>query len=493
MQLCLRVDRQVGGREREIAARRSWLRAQPRAWKKPLELAEICYHSGRWVEAREIYGEILEIHPGCLPAAVRLGEMLRRECKAAEAADVYRAALPHQAEAPSELLRAQLAAAEGRDEAAAAAFRRAIALAPRETQAYYGLFEALGRLSRYEEQLETLARLRERDPHDIFAHKAAYTPCARLYRFDLARPLLERAVALDPNDPTAVKWLFQVRMNLRLLDAETEGLAQRLVELAPHLVDSWEQLSWIYAELGRDEESAAVLQQFLTEHPENALAHAALAWRYMYLHDELSAVRHARRAYALAPQDSHICWTMLKTCKNSLVPEPEVSVAVAEIVARFPEDAFLMCSVSDLYGARGYETEALEYARRAVALSPASLEAQAHLAGLYRRLERWEAAAALYESLAQRPGGRNCGILSVWAQTLSAVIDPRAEELLAEAAMLAKNPLDYLWLGYAYAACGQEEAAMAAFRRCLSQSPLPTQLRHDAEGALRELEGVRGD
>src|SRR5205823_1860854 len=114
VQLCLRLDRQLGSREGEIAARRTWLRSQPRAWRKRLELAEICYHCGRWEEARELYREILTIQPVCLPAALRLGEMLRQEAKTAEAAQVYRAVLPHQAEAPAALLRAQIAAAEGR-------------------------------------------------------------------------------------------------------------------------------------------------------------------------------------------------------------------------------------------------------------------------------------------------------------------------------------------------------------------------------------------
>jgi tetratricopeptide (TPR) repeat protein len=389
--------------------------------------------------------------------------MLRHEGKTEDAVQVYRAALPRQSEAAAELLRARLAAAEGRDEVAVAAFRRAIALAPRETKGYYGLFEALGRLSRYEEQLAILARLRELDPNDVLAYRAAYTPCARLSRFDLARPLLERAVALDPHDPAGVKCLFQVRMNLRLLDGETEALAQRLVQMAPHLVDGWEQLAWIYAELGRDEESLAVLHQFLAEHPENAQLHAALAWRYMYLRDEPLMIRHACRAYALAPQDNHVCWTMLMACKSPLVPEAEASGAVEVILTRCPEDAFLMHSVSDVYSARGCEEKALEYAERARALSPASLELQIYLAGLFLRYRHWEAAATLYEELTQTCG-RSCELLSAWARALHGLKDPRVEALLAEAAPLAQSPGDFLALGDTYVACGQVDAAIAAFR-----------------------------
>jgi len=52
--------------------------------------------------------------------------------------------------------------------------------------------------------LENLADLRAVAPDDLFAYDEAYTPCARLQRWDLALPLLERAVEIDPNHPIAL-------------------------------------------------------------------------------------------------------------------------------------------------------------------------------------------------------------------------------------------------------------------------------------------------
>jgi RNA polymerase sigma-70 factor (ECF subfamily) len=226
VQLYLRVDRELARRAPEIEARSRRIASQPRAWKKRLELAELCYHSGRWKEARQAYQEVLSVHPRCFEASLRLGRMLEREEKPRQAAEVYRAALEHAPPPPvAAQLQARRLAAEGRDEQAVKAFRRACRLAPRERANDYDLCEVLGRLSRYEEQLGTLAKLRLRYPDDSRALVGAYTPCARLRRFDLARPLLERAVALDPNDAMAIRQLFQVRMNLRLYDAETQRLA----------------------------------------------------------------------------------------------------------------------------------------------------------------------------------------------------------------------------------------------------------------------------
>jgi tetratricopeptide (TPR) repeat protein len=313
--------------------------------------------------------------------------MLEQEGQPAEAVAVYREALRHAPPpALTARLRAQLLAAAGRDEAAVKAFRRALRLDPREKTSYYGLHEALGRLSRYEEQLENLVFvLREIDPNDLFALTQVYTPCARLRRFDQALPLLERAVAVDPHSPLALKWLFQTRMNLRRLDAQTGKLAQRLVEIAPQLVDSWSQLSWYYAELGRAEDSLAVLRHLVGEHPNNAEAHAALAWRYHYLGRPEAELSHARRAYELEPQNRHVCWTLLTACTAALartLDDAEVRQYAAEIAARFPTDAAVMVWLSRMYGAHRREVEALAAARRAVALNPTWIEAQAQLAAV---------------------------------------------------------------------------------------------------------------
>src|SRR6185295_10972961 len=103
-------------------------------------------------------------------------------------------------------------------------------------------------------------------------------------------------------------------------------------------------------------------------------------------------------------------WTMLLACGDPLVCAAEVSRTVEEIVARFPEDAFMIHHISQAYSARGCEKEALEYAWRALARSPTSLEVQLGLAHVYARFHRWEAMAALYEELAQTCG-RSCDYL----------------------------------------------------------------------------------
>lgn len=272
-------------------------------------------------------------------------------------------------------------------------------------------------------------------------------------------------------------------------------MAERLVQLTPEYSASWSELAWIYAELGRDAESLAVLRLYLQEHPNNAEALCALAWRHHYLRQQEEQLAYARRAYALDPQNTHVCWTLLDACA---LPSPGVSEAEAvqlaeEIAARFPRDSAILRTVSVLYLLRGHGPSALEYARRALALSPASLELQLYLAHACVELGRWQEAAGAYEHAAGMSEERSVMLLSAWGRALKALNDPRGDALLAEAAVRARDARDYLHLGKGYEACGEHAAAMAAFTTCLAQAPLPTSVRLQAEEYLQRLQAPGGD
>lgn len=472
VQLRLRGDPKLARLGSEIGSRRQRLQQGKGSWRKRLELAEICYHSGRWKEAMSEFRRVLAEEPSCFTAAMRLGEVLRREARDRAAADVYHAAL--RANPPPALaarLSAALMLAQGKDEEAVLECRRAVALAAREREAYVLLHEALGRLPDYPGQLENLATMRKLDRRDLFGYVEAYTPCARMSRWDVALPLMEQAVELDPNDPIAIKQLFQVRMNLRRFDDETLALASRLVEHAPDFASSWGQLAWILAELGRDEESVAVLRQFLADHPANAEGHAALAWRYYYLWRGEEMVAHARRAYELAPQTIYAAWAMLTACFRPGTPlaREEALRYVDEIAARFPRSDLLAQTAAYCSATWSAEATAIELARRAAALAPDSPEAQAALAHIYRQFGHFAAAAVVYERLVEMPAGRVPGRLAAFSAALRGAGDRRWKLFMREAYRLAEKREDDLQRGLVREADGRRAEAAACFRRCLEQ------------------------
>ncbi len=487
IQLCLRVDRRIALRGDEIVARRRRLERYPRAWKPFLEFADLCYHCGRWQEAREAYRAALARQPACFAAALRLAEMLRREEQAEEAAQVCRAALE---QSPPPDIAARLRAAEheaiGNDAQAVEAYRDAIAQNPAECANYYGLHRVLGRLSRYAEQLENLAALRTLAPDDLFAYDEAYTPCARLERWDMAVPLLECALEIDPNHPVVLKHLFQVRMNQQRYDVETLGLAERLVRLAPDFVESWSELAWIYAELGRDEESLAVLHEFLREHPGNAEACAALAWRYHYLDRLEDLAVYARRAYQLDPHNWHVCWTQLNACghKTTAISDAERSRVAEEILEHFPEDAFLLERICFLYANWGRHEEALGIARRLRALQPDSPALERRLAEIHRLCHKWEEAVREYRRLLEQPDEPVSGLLALLGEALRGLQDPAADAAFAEAEERANTWYDYLLLADTYERCALHERALAMIEHLLSL-PFPSAI------ARRRVEAQR--
>ncbi len=482
LQICLRVDNGLVRREADIAARRQHLKAYPHAWKQRLAFAELCYHCGKWEEARDAYRAILAHRPACYEASLRLGQMLEREDRLEEAAQVYREALEQSP--PGEVavrLQAECALAEGRYSEAAEAFRAAIALAPQEKSNYHRLHAALGELSRYTEQLENLTTLRAIDQNDIFAYDAAYTPCARLQRWDIASPLLERAVEIDPNHPMALKHLFQVRMNLGRRDEETLALAERLVRLSPDFIESWSELAWILAERGRVEESLGVLQEFLFSHPGNAEAHAALAWRFHYLDRHEEAAICARRAYALAPKNWHVCWTLLVASKKE---SPAVSPTdafhyVEEIAASFSQDAFILVVVCEFYRDWGYPNLAISYARRVRELQPHSVSANLLLPSIHLFFHDWQEAVAEYSRVLLLSDGRTVDTLISLGIALTQNQNPQAGSVIEEALSLAHTPEDFVTIAIRCLAYGHRQTAVFAMERYfLSPSTFPPVCRH---------------
>lgn len=481
-QICVRVGKPP-------ADVRSTAKA-PRAgggFRQQLAYAETCFRQGRWTEAREEYRQALAQTPNCFEAALRLGGMLAQEGRSSEAADVYRSALQENPQpAVAVHLQAHLLAAEERFEAAVEAFRYALELNPGDADCHFGLHSALGSLSRFEAQLTNLADLRADHPEHLEAYVHVYTPCARLERWDIALPLLQQAVQIDPNYPIAIKHLFQVRMNLGLCDAETGELAERLVHLAPDFVDSWSQLAWFYAEVGRNEESLAVLHAFLREHPDNSEAHAALSWRYHYQDRATESRRHACLAYALEPQNWHNCWTILMAHhgKTSGFSHEGASALADQIALRFPADAFLMDCLARFFASWEREPEAIRFAERARDLNPMSPLPNRTIADILHQFGRRAEAEAAWRRLLELPGARTAGNLAGLASALAARGAADCEDLFASASAAARTAQDWNALATHLEIAGRADAAAKAFGRCLEMNPAGKSLRASALDGL---------
>jgi tetratricopeptide (TPR) repeat protein len=478
VQICLRAKPEVPGRAAQARVHAPRPPRDAPDWFAWLDAADMSYRAGMWAEARDAYRRILGAAPACVPAALRLGEILTHEGRAEDAAQVYGAALAACTDdAGSARLRAESLAAQGRHRAAAAAFRSAIALSPDEPELYYGLDRALARRSRYEEQLENLAALRRIVPGDVRAFDAAYTPCARLHRFDIALPLLERAVAVDPHYPPAVRHLFQVRGNLGLLDTATMSLAERLVRLTPELLDGWRELAWAYREAGRAAEAVALLRRFLQDHPLNAEALAAVAWCYHNI-DDAEAAAQALKAYELQPRSWYVAWTVAMACASAreAVGAQKAGGLLAEIRADWCSDAFIQEQLSCAYMAFGQGADALRTARRSTRLAPGASLAHIQYSRALLQFGPAEEALRVTVRLLSSPLHRTPLVLCQHAVVLAHTSPRQMLPALEEAAARARWPRECLFVARHADALGARSLAGRVRRKAARLSPAPVYL-----------------
>ena len=158
-----------------------------------------------------------------------------------------------------------------------------------------------------------------------------------------------------------------------------------------------------------------------------------------------------------------------------------------EIAARFPQNAFLLECVSRIYTSLQDEEKALEYARRAVALSPTSVGTHLQLAHACYTFGHWPEAIKEYQAVLELPGGRRGDWLLAYGILLKAAGAPKAEEAFAEALTLAESQEDTVLRGCIAEARGKRAEAAQLFRQYLSQSPLPVPLRRKAEAGLQRV------
>lgn len=159
---------------------------------------------------------------------------------------------------------------------AAAALRRAAEMQPAFAEAHLKHAEALYAAARFAEaEAAWLSGLAEDPTH----HPGSWNDLGFLYletgRFEEARPLFDRALALDPD-------LVQALINaatLRLQAQDWEGavrLLERAVGKQADSVPALGNLAIAYGELGRRNEAIGALRALLQSHPDDLHARALL-------------------------------------------------------------------------------------------------------------------------------------------------------------------------------------------------------------------------
>ncbi len=267
---------------------------QPREARWPHLHATILAGYGEVEAAISLWQRTVELAPDYLPARLRLGDAALKANDLATAKAAYEGALKQSPDDPyAQLGLARLDLEAGRDSAA----RPRLEAIVRQTNYQLG-YDLIVSLYERTGELQRAAAIRGaakasgayRDPPDPWAD-ALMEKCYDSYRIAIsagaiartgdtatALRLLERAVALAPNDVSAHFQLGSLFLQTGRLDAARDRFA-RCTTLAPDFSDGWSNLSETLAKMGDHQGAARALAAGLSNCPTSPGLHLLRARR----------------------------------------------------------------------------------------------------------------------------------------------------------------------------------------------------------------------
>ncbi|NML34857.1 tetratricopeptide repeat protein [Paraburkholderia antibiotica] len=229
--------------------------------------------NGAWVEAEELYREILELKPKHADALRLLGELALQTGRVQEGMELLKKALAVNAKQPAvhSNLAYALNALQRPDEALASA-DRALAMQPKFADALNNRGNAQAALNRPLDALASFERALALAPEFAAAWNNRACVLRDLGRYADTLDSCDQALALQPNYPDA--WSNRGNALGDLNEPlEAERCYRRALELAPGFVDAWNNLGLAQVDLDRREEALSSYERALALHPESAEAH----------------------------------------------------------------------------------------------------------------------------------------------------------------------------------------------------------------------------
>ena len=204
--------------------------------------------------------------------------------------------------------------------------------------------------------------------------------------FEFEELVYRRIILIDPKNPWAHNNLafLYCQNHVELKDALREArIANHLEKDNPLLLDT---LGWALYKNGALQESERVLKQSIALDDSLADPHFHLATTYYDMKEYDLSVQHFKRCIELDPESSlaknNLAYLYAEMDKNI---EEGIELAQEAIKDNENNSAYLD-TLGWLYYRQGEFEKALEYLKKAVALSPDSAESQYHLGQVYLKL-----------------------------------------------------------------------------------------------------------
>jgi tetratricopeptide (TPR) repeat protein len=331
----------------------------------------------------------------------------------------------------------QLLVGQGRLAEARTAFEHAVQLTPDELACIAQLIALDEQEGKHREAMARADAYFTNHPKSAQAHLLKAGLCFGRKDFKTAEALALKTIELNSQNLTA----YDLLVRILIADGRSEqaiGHLRELLKTSPDNLPARMQLSTLLLELGRADEARAGFREMVSRAPDFAPAHNNLAWLEADASgDYATAVEHARKARALAPQ----------------------SPAIAD-------------TLGWLEWLRGNFSEAMPLLLEAATGLPQFATVQYHLAlGHYMMNQPAEATALLEKALAM-PGDfpeKSAAERRLANLREGATLDPAALE-----ARVKQDPKDVVLIlchAKALAAAGRPADAITAYRNALAINP----------------------
>jgi tetratricopeptide (TPR) repeat protein len=396
-----------------------------------------------------------------------------------EAAAVNQSA--NQNEPSTVLASGRILLAEGKYEAAEAAFQRAVKMDPQSAPGYYLLGTAQKLLSLPESAKSSFAHALQLSPRMVQAQAALASLEIRGGHNNDALRLAEDAVAANPDWPEANLAHAQALLARGELH-EGEKALEKVLTTAP---DSLPALAMLMKVSVAQAKTAALVQRIsglVQQNRQNAGLQFLLAVGYFSLKDVEKAEGSAREAIKLDPQTPG-AYTLLAFIDFSKGASEAGKADLRKAIAAHPRTLTNYMALARQYEQEGNWEEAKKLCERAHALDPAAPLVTDELAFLY--LEHGgdiNVALSLAEDARQRmPDSATTADALGWAYYRFGAADLAVKQLRDATQKRSDNPMYLYHLGMAY---------MAAHRSDLARQNLEAALQKGAgssyAGSVRE-------
>ncbi|HZT50892.1 MAG TPA: tetratricopeptide repeat protein, partial [Stellaceae bacterium] len=293
--------------------------------------------------------------------------------------------------AAQEFARGVAAQRQARFSEAAAAYRRAIALKPDLSEAYFNLGVVLTLLQRPQEAVAAYRGALPLMRGYPQLHYNLGIVLRQVGERDAAIECYRLAISLKPDYPTAYANLGALLKESGRPE-EAEAAFRQACAMAPAMPEAWNNLGLVLHDLGRLEEAVAAFRQATGLRADFADAHRNLGAALKALGARAAAIAAYRAALAANPDHAAAC-NDLGTVLLDVGDLAAAEAAFRHAIAVQPAEADAHCNLGLVLQTAGRLDEAAATYRQALALRPDFLEALGGLVHVRRKLCDWRDAA----------------------------------------------------------------------------------------------------